>query len=374
MGSSNVMALSASPAQGRRTFLSAALGALLLAGCVSRPGDRPAPSGGPGVNRVAVLVPLSGPDAAVGRALGNAARLAILDTGTTAFQLNLFDTADRGAAAAAGQAIAGGHGLILGPLLGNEVRAVTPLAQRSRVPLIAFSNDREATAPGTYVLGFTPSQAVERVVVEAAGRGARRFAAVAPATPYGQRSVQALAAAVQRVGGQVVGVEIYGAGEARAAARRLSTRVYDAVLIADNGQVARIVAPALRPQARILGTELWVNGEIGSTARLRGAWYAAPTQGRWSQFVQRYKARYPGQNPPRIATLGYDAVLLAARAARSWTPGRRFPLGAINDQEGFAGVDGIFRFRSDNVAQRAFEVRAVTASGSTMVSPAPVSF
>jgi hypothetical protein len=169
-------------------------------------------------------------------------------------------------------------------------------------------------------------------------------------------------------------VEIYGAGEARAAARRLSTRVYDAVLIADNGQVARIVAPALRPQARILGTELWVNGELGSTVRLRGAWYAAPTQGRWSQFVQRYKARYPGQNPPRIATLGYDAVLLAARAARSWTPGRRFPLSAINDQEGFAGVDGIFRFRSDNVAQRAFEVRAVTASGSTMVSPAPVSF
>jgi hypothetical protein len=90
--------------------------------------------------------------------------------------------------------------------------------------------------------------------------------------------------------------------------------------------------------------------------------------------VQRYKARYPGQNPPRIASLGYDAVLLTARAARGWAPGRRFPLGAIDDREGFAGVDGIFRFRSDNVAQRAFEVRAVTAGGSTLLSPAPMSF
>jgi hypothetical protein len=107
---------------------------------------------------------------------------------------------------------------------------------------------------------------------------------------------------------------------------------------------------------------------------VRGAWFAAPTEGRWGQFVQRYKARYPGQTPPRIASLGYDAVLLATRAARSWTPGRRFPLGTITDRDGFAGVDGIFRFRSDNVAQRAFEVRAVTSSGSTLVSPAPTSF
>lgn len=368
------MALSASPAQGRRSFLAASLGVLLLAGCASRPLGRPA-DGPPKVNRVAVLVPLTGPDAAVGIALGNAARLAMVDTATTAFELNLFDTARGGALAAAEQAIGSDHGLILGPLLGDEVRAITPVAQRSRVPLIAFSNDREATAPGAYVLGFTPSQAVERVVVEAARRGSRRFAAIAPASPYGQRSVQALAAAVQQAGGQLVGVETYATPQqARAAVRRLAPRAYDALLIADSGRVGSLVAPSVPASARILGTELWASGRPGTTPRLRGAWFAAPTEGRWSQFVQRYKARYAGQVPPRIASLGYDAVLLANRAASRWTPGRRFPLGAIDDREGFAGVDGIFRFRADNVAQRAFEVRAVTAAGSTLVSPAPTSF
>lgn len=361
-------------AQGRRTFLTAALGALLLAGCAGRPLDRLG-TGNSRVNRVAVLVPLTGPDAAVGRALGNAARLAMLDTGTKAFELTLFDTAERGSAAAAQQAIASNHGLILGPLLSADVRAATPLAQRARVPLIAFSNDREATAPGTYILGFTPSQAVERVVLEAAARGSRRFAAIAPASEYGQRSVQALAAAVGQAGGQVVGVETYAVpGAARAAVRRLSSRPYDAILIADNVRTAGLASPAVPAGARILGTELWASGGAGASTRLRGAWFAAPTEGRWSQFLGRYRARYPGQNPPRIASLGYDAVLLAARAARNWKPGRRFPLGAIDDREGFAGVDGIFRFRSDNVAQRAFEVRALTASGSTPVSPAPTSF
>jgi hypothetical protein len=131
-------------------------------------------------------------------------------------------------------------------------------------------------------------------------------------------------------------VETYAApGEARAAVRRLAPRAYDALLIADGGRAALAAAPAVTAGARILGTELWASGGLGSSTRLRGAWYAAPTEGRWGQFVQRYKARYPEQAAPsRIASLGYDAVLLATRAARSWSPGRRFPLGAIDDREG----------------------------------------
>ena len=362
-------------AQGLRSFLVAAVAAGLLAGCATRPMGRPGNEAAARINRVAVLVPLSGPDAAVGRALGNAAMLAMVDTGTRAFELTLIDTAKGGVVAAAAQAIGSNHGLILGPLMSDEVRAVTPLAQRARVPLIAFSNDREAAAPGAYILGFTPSQAVERVALEAAAKGSKRFAAIAPASPYGERSVQALATAVQQAGGALVGVETYAAPSgARAAIRRLGGRAYDAILIADSPQVATLGAPSLRAGARVLGTERWASGSPGTTPRLRGAWYAAPTEGRWSQFVGRYKARYPGQNPPRIASLGYDAVLLATRAARGWAPGRRFPLGAIDDREGFAGVDGIFRFGPDNVAQRAFEVRQVTAAGSITVSPAPTAF
>jgi ABC-type branched-subunit amino acid transport system substrate-binding protein len=329
----------------------------------------------PRVNRVAVLVPMTGPDAAVGQALERSARLALLDSGTGAFQISVYDTVEGGAGAAAERAIASGHGLILGPLRSEEVRAVSPIAQQARVPVIAFSNDRDATSAVTYILGFTPTQAIERVVAEAAARGAKRFAAVVPTSTYGQRSAQALLAAVQRSDGQVVGVETYGRPEdARAAARRLGNRPYDAVLLADSPRPSALAAAGVRSGTRILGTELWAGANLSGTARLRGAWFAAPTQGRWPQYVQRYRARYGGEAPPRIASLGYDAVLLGVRAARGWQPGRRFPVDAITDPEGFSGVDGIFRFGRDNVAQRAFEVRAVTAGGSTLVSPAPTSF
>ena len=363
--------------QARRGFLITLVAALAVAGCQTAP-RRPLPSA-PGVPQkleVAVLVPLTGQDAAVGDSLANAAKLALLDTGNQQIQLTVYNTEEGGAAAAAGRALAAGNQLILGPLLSEEVRSVAPVAQRARVPVIAYSNDAQAAANGVYILGFSPAQSIERVVLHARQQGAVRFAALVPGGLYGERSSRALLSAVQRAGGQVAAVETYAtAAEARAAARRLNNRGgFDAVLIADGGRAAMAAAPAIRVGPRLLGTELWASDRgLGSVPRLRGAWYAAAPDARFQQFVTRYRARY-GKAPMRLASLGYDSMLLTVRAARSWQPGRRFPVRALNEPEGFAGVDGIFRFGRDNVAQRAFEVRQVTAAGTTIISAAPSSF
>ena len=371
------MTFSSPRRQARRLFILSAIASVALAACQTGP-RRPLPTqpGAPQKLEVAVLVPLSGQDSALGESLANAAKLALLDTGNQQIQLTVYNTAEGGAAAAANRAIAAGNRLILGPLLSEQVRAVTPLAQRAKIPVIAYSNDAQAAADGVYILGFSPAQAIERVVLQARKQGAARFAALVPAGTYGERSGRAFLSAVQRSGGQVASVETYAtAADAKAAARRLNNRgAFDAVLIADGGRVAMAAAPSIRVGPRLLGTELWATDRsLGTVPRMRGAWYAAAPDARFQQFVTRYRARY-GQAPMRLASLGYDSMLLTVRAARSWQPGRRFPLRALNEPEGFAGVDGIFRFGRDNVAQRAFEVRQVTAGGSTIISAAPSSF
>ena len=91
--------------------------------------------------------------------------------------------------AAANEALAEGNGLILGPLLAEDVRAVAPVARRADVPVIAFSNDVSVAGDGVYLMGFTPGQSIERVVAYA--RGARRRAASArwcPTGVYGERA------------------------------------------------------------------------------------------------------------------------------------------------------------------------------------------
>jgi len=150
------------------------------------------------------------------------------------------------------------------------------------------------------------------------------------------------------------------------------------VLIGDSGRISAIAAPLLKQgpsaTARILGTELWASERtLGATPSLRGAWYAATPNVRFDQLVGRYRARY-GKTPYRIASLGYDAVLLTVRSARKWPIGAPFPSRQLTDREGFSGVDGIFRFDREGVAVRALEIRQVTASGTTIVSPAAKTF
>ena len=391
----------ACPKQGRGTGLSLlrlaglALLSIAVAGCIPRsrpepppvePEPEPEPEAPPSRlppdetrNRVAVLVPLSGANAALGQSVLNAANLALLDTGGQRIRITAYDTSG-GAAAAANEALADGNGLILGPLLAQDVRAVTPIARGADVPVVAFSNDLTLAGDGVFVMGFAPGQSIDRVVAFARSRGVQRFGALVPTGDYGQRSGEALTAAIEAAGGQLGGLETYDrtAGNLRAAATRLNGRGrYEAVLIADSPQLALQAVPIVRetsPQPRILGTELWAaESNLGATAGLRGAWFAAPSDANFGAFRTRYRARY-GSAPFRLSSLGYDAVLLTVRIAADWPIGRRFPPRALTDRTGFVGVDGAFRFGRDGIAERALEVREVGANGTTVVSPAPRNF
>lgn len=328
-------------------------------------------------NRVAVLVPLTGSNAALGQSILNAANLALLDTGGQRIRITAYDTAN-GAVPAANEALAEGSGLILGPLLADDVRAVAPLARRAGVPVIAFSNDTSVAGDGVYLMGITPAQSIRRVVAYARAQGVSRFGALVPASVYGERASQAMTAAVEGAGGRLVGVQTFTPGAAAAAAARLNGQgQYDAVLIADGPRVALQAAPTIRqrsPQPHLMATELWASeANIGTSPALRGTLFAAPSDGLFNQFRTRYRARYR-TNPFRLASLGYDSVLLTVRVAADWPVGRPFPERALRGADGFSGVDGAFRFGRDGLADRALEVREVTATGTNVVSPAARGF
>ncbi|HEX8241511.1 MAG TPA: penicillin-binding protein activator [Allosphingosinicella sp.] len=333
------------------------------------------------LNRVAVLVPTSGANAGVGQSIANAANLALVDAGGERIRITVYDTARGGAAEAANRALAEGNGLFLGPLLADDVRAVAPVARRAGVPVISFSNDTSVAGNGVYLMGFTPGQSIARVVGHARSVGLERFGALVPTGVYGRRASQGMIEAVEDLGGQLVSMQTYDAGPAslRAAVARLYGQGgYDAVLIGDGGRNAAAAAPLLRTGAnariRLLGTELWATETgLGRAPALRGAWYATVGDSMFNQLKTRYRARF-GANPYRLASLGYDSVLLTVRIAKGWRLGRKFPERELRDPVGFAGVDGAFRFNSAGIAERSLEVREVTATGTIVVSPAPRSF
>jgi len=331
-------------------------------------------------HRVALLVPLSGSNAAVGQSIANATTMALLDTSADNLRITTYDTAS-GAGTAASRAIADGNKLILGPLLREDVGAVLAQARPVDVPLITFSNDAGIARPDVFVMGLVPEQAISRTVNFAIGQGARRFAALVPEGEYGDRALAALQRAADARGGSVVLSERYSRSNRSiisAAGRLEAAGGFDTVLIADGARLAAMAAGELKDAGEdlpsIIGTELW-SGEpsLINEPALRGAWFASVSENRVGQFVQSYEARF-GDTPNRLATLGYDAVLLTLRIARDWQPGRDFPVGRLIDDGGFLGVDGPFRFRSDGLGERALEVRQLGNGTIEVVDPAPTSF
>lgn len=384
-------------AGGKFMRLAALAGALLIAGCQSLipKGEAPPPTAPtptePGVvspglptdttrHRVALLVPMTGANANVGRSIANATTLALLDTKTQNVRITTYDTS-AGSAAAAQRALAEGNKLILGPLLAENVREVAPVARRAGIPIISFSNDVSVAGNGVFLMGYNPAESIDRVIGYAKAKGMSRFAGLVPRGTYGERASTALLRGVEAAGGTVVSMQAFdrSAGSITAAIKKLpQDGSYDAILIADSGRVAIQAAPVIRSngggKARILGTELWnTESNLAGAPALRGAWFASVPDSLYRQLAAKYRARY-GETPFRLAALGYDAVLLTVRTAQDWRFGTPFPSRKLIDEGGFSGIDGAFRFNRNGIAERSLEVQQINAGSFAVVDPAPKSF
>jgi len=283
---------------------------------------RPAPLPEARLNKVALLVPLTGPNAALGESIANAAALAMADLGKPQVQLLSFDTAP-GAGEAAAKAMAAGAGLILGPLLASDVPAVTAAVAGRPVPILSFSNDAGVAGGDVFVLGFQPGQAIARVITYARSRGVDRFAALVPQGAYGQRAQLAFVKAVNDSGGRSTAVVSYARDPAKLAAAAAQVTNYDArvrasgkpqiradgtvarvagalapvpfqaLMIADSGAAAaRFLTPLARfgaapGQVVILGTELWNNEPgLARVPALKGALYATVSDARFNSLAR----------------------------------------------------------------------------------------
>ena len=74
--------------------------------------------------------------------------------------------------------------------------------------------------------------------------------------------------------------------------------------------------------------------------------------------------------PTRTATLSYDAVSLAAALVRT-QGSQRFSESVLTNASGFAGADGVFRFRPDGLNERGLAVLELRNGQIVTVNAAP---
>jgi ABC-type branched-subunit amino acid transport system substrate-binding protein len=380
-----------------RLGLSIVATGLLAAACTTQLGGGGAvPSAGEpavaaqaadGQVRIALVLPLTaqGNAGLAAQSMKNAAEMALAEFKVSNVQLLVKDDggSPQGAQSAAQQAISEGAEIIVGPLFAQSVSAAGQVARSRNIPIIAFSTDASVAARGVYLLSFLPETDVRRVVSYAASRGKRSFAALMPDNAYGTVVEAAFQQEVARHGGRVVVLEKYphDANRTAEAVRRVAQAAgqIDSIFIPDSPDTVPQIAQALAAngvdfkRVQLLGTGLWGDDtRISSEKLLDGGWYPAPDQAGFRNFSTRYRARY-GQDPVRTATLAYDAVALVAALVK--TQGmQRFSEQVLTNPSGFAGIDGVFRFRPEGTNERGLAVLRVTPSGGQVISPAPKSF
>ncbi|HEY3030282.1 MAG TPA: penicillin-binding protein activator [Bradyrhizobium sp.] len=377
----------------RRTAVGLLLGAPLLGACsgiqqtlsqftTSGPAQEPIVAG-TGQVKVGLILPLSAPGNAgvAAQSMKNAAEMALAEFQNPNIQLLIKDDGGnpQGAQQGTQQALDEGAEIILGPLFAASVPATAQLARTRGVSVIAFSTDSSVAGRGVYLLSFLPESDVNRIIEYSASIGKRSFAALLPENAYGNVVEAAFKQAVGRKGGRIVAFEKYGADRA-SAARNVAQALgqADALFIADDGDSVVNVADAVTAAGanlrniQLLGTGLWDNPRVYASPALQDGLYAAPDPAGFRNFSGRYRAKF-GSDPVRTATLAYDAVALVAALARTQGP-QRFSPDVLTNPSGFAGVDGLFRFRADGTNERGLAVMKVATGGGQAVAGSPKSF
>ncbi len=341
----------------------------------------PPPSGAPadmGRTRVALLLPLSGQQEALGRALQQASELALFEQNDRRVEFVPLDTAGTamGAGDAARRAVSLGAVSMVGPLTGAETAGAAPVAQAARLPVLAFTNDTSQARPGVWTLGVTPEQQMRRVMGSAMSSGARQFGMVAPDDAFGR----ALAAAMRQVAADfnlpspaiaLFNERAGAAGPVQEMSRR-ATNPIDAVVIGATGFRARELAAAVRagaqdnPRPLLLGHALWIaDAGLANEPALHGALFPAPDERARGAFDARFQQAF-GQRAPRIAGVAHDAALMAAGLAVA-------PAGTSPDaMPRFDGVDGPVQLRANGAVDRSLALFRVSPNGDAVLVEPPM--
>jgi len=330
--------------------------------------------------KVALLLPLSGQHSEIGQSILKAAQLALFDINDPSFELIPLDT--KGTAQGASQAVIEAAnknvGVIMGPLLANAVQSAGKTAARYGLQVIGFTTDWNKIGQNIFTMGILPFDQGVRLAQYAARTNKKNVVIIDPKTNYSQAVINAFEQTALPNGINIV--KKLPIHDPRTIATTLANNrdMIDGLIMPFGNPQISLVARALLDRGLSpttipwMGVGLWDTPDIINNPLFTGAIYAAPTPDMRQNFQRQYKSIY-GDTPQRLASLGYDATALSAVLLKQ--SNANVHKSTIQNPSGFAGIDGIFRFKSNGMVERGLSIHRINGSRqATIVSPAPQSF
>lgn len=345
-----------------------------------------------GTVRIGLLLPLTGRNAELGKALQDAATLSLFDKygtlstrqATVKVELLPRDTGDtpEQAVQAMREVLDAGAVFVIGPLFGDATEAAAPIARERGISVLSLSNNAAHGGKGVYMYGFSPQEQAARVVNYTLMSGKSRIAAMVPDSALGTLVLESARQALS-ARGFVLAREVrytpQGTGINAALDGLLPAGQpdFDALLLPEGGPALSTILRSLptrgidRSKIQLLGTGIWDDAALVRRVPLDGAWLASSPPKNTATFENRFRDTYQ-YVPPRVASLAYDAVALAVTLG---TSGRAFDEATLTSDAGFTGpANGVFRLRPNGTTERGLAVMQVQTGLFQVISPAPTGF
>ena len=374
----------------------------LLSSQVAPPSFEPAfilPSKQVAQLRVGLLVPLTGPYAALGDEIRRGAEMALFQAANKNVQLLLLDT--MGGERATDATLTGVENnvdIFIGPLFTPAVLEARSVAAQNQIPMLLLSNNRAVAAPDSWLLGYVPEQQLDGLLGHAVGLGKSKFAIIAQDAAFGQRLLAHATSRLDDFGLQPEAVRILTQAEIndenslKQAIREFSRyqppapdvlpaeSPFDAVIFAGDPAFALRTAPLLAyydvgpDRALFLGNALWNHDQLLNEPSLQGGVFAI----RPTQFDAKFNASWQAiwrQSPGELSRLGFDALALVVALSET---GDDETLSSTDQwakklvtTKGFQGYSGAFRLLPDGSNVRAYELRQIRDGQSKIIQVAP---
>ena len=357
---------------------------------------------------VGILLPLSGNASKIGNVMLKSAELSMFNHKLNNIVLMPYDTKGTafGAVEAINEAIRDRVDIIIGPFFTQSTKAIMNIADMNNLIVISFSDNQsllDTKYPNLYLMGLTPKQEIYRIISYLIDyKNFYGFSAMFPNDAYGNTASKIFKEVIFRKDAKIVKSEFYSKNDknlqrkvnnllnsntfreevyqkyeedkALAKAEGLNVEVEftytdndkiyaDALLLPDSGEeflkIGEYVSEYTGDHKPIMiGTSKWLNGTLYNNLNFDNSLFVAPNPNNYIEFDNMYFDAYQS-HPLRVGSLAYDAVI-AVMESYAKAQNKEDLKYALENYQGFNGINGKFRFLSDGLLERRLAIIKIT--------------
>lgn len=347
--------------------------------------------------KIALLLPIGSKDnnlSKLGKSLRDAAFLAKEDLANNLLEIRTYDTYGntRKGILAYNLALEEKNEIIIGPYLSTVTKEISNQIPFNSVNILSLSDDPTIVGRKIFILGDTVVNRANNLIQYAINNKKYRFALIGPVKDDNNKILSLISNKILMNRGTITFSSYYSNDVSAISdlAQDIKNRIIqtntDVIIFTGEpdkrmshlaAELADITVNKKDKGIQIMGLTHWENSaSILSEPALQKAWFTMPDQ-RFRSFYENKFIKKFGYIPHPKSNLAYDAVASLGVIHKNFNNNKNDYFDKFNglfNRNGFIGIDGIFRFNNDRIAEKELSIIQLISGKPNMLKQAKSQF